>query len=68
MLPDDQLIGISIDGRGRAEEVTSARDVQIYLEQAKVGGSLHYLMKRPSYSAEVGAYWADLDNLGAIHK
>jgi two-component system NtrC family sensor kinase len=68
MLPGDQLIGISFDGGGRAEEVTSARDVQIYLEQARLGGTLHYLMKRPSYSADVGAYWADLDKLGAVHK
>ena len=68
MLPGDQLIGISLDGVGRAEEITSARDVQIYLEQARLGGSLHYLMKRPSYSPEVGAYWADLDNMGAFHK
>jgi hypothetical protein len=68
LLPGDQLIGISLDGRGRAEEITSARDVQIYLEQARVGGTLHYLMKRPSYSPETGAYWADLDNMGAIHK
>jgi len=68
LLPGDQLIGISLDGKGRAEQVTSARDVQIYLEQARVGGQLHYLMKRPSYSPEVGAYWADLDNLGSIHK
>ena len=55
MLPGDQLIGISLDG-GRAEEVTSARDIQIYLDQARVGGSLHYLMKRPSYSPAAGAY------------
>jgi len=68
LLPGDQLLGISIDGRSRAEEIISARDVQIYLEQARVGGSLHYLMKRPSYSPETGAYWADLDNMGAIHK
>ena len=68
LLPGDQLIGISLDGRGRAEEITSARDVQIYLEQARVGGTLHYLMKRPSYSPETGAYWADLDNMGALHK
>ena len=68
LLPGDQLLGISLDGRGRAEEITSARDVQIYLDQARVGGKLHYLMKRPSYSPEVGAYWADLDDLGAIHK
>ena len=39
MLPDDQLIGISLDGKGRAEQITSARDVQIYLEQARIGGS-----------------------------
>jgi PAS domain S-box-containing protein len=68
LLPGDQLLGISLDGNGRAEEVTNARDVQIYLEQARVGGTLHYLMRRPSYSPEVGAYWADLDNMGAIHK
>ncbi len=57
-----------LDGKSRAEEITSARDVQIYLDQARVGGQIHYLMQRPSYSPEIGAYWADLDNLGAIHK
>lgn len=68
LLPGDRLLGISLDGRGKAEEIPSARRVQIYLDEARVGGQLHYLMKRPSYSPEVGAYWADLDNLGAIHK
>ncbi|HEX7331418.1 MAG TPA: ATP-binding protein [Pyrinomonadaceae bacterium] len=68
LVPGDQLIGISLDGQGRAEQITSARDVQIYLEYARVGGQLHYLMRRPSYAAEVGAYWADLENLGTIHK
>ena len=68
LVPGDQLIGISLDGKGRAEQITSARDVQIYLEYARVGGQLHYLMRRPSYAPEVGAYWADLDDLGAIHK
>ena len=68
LLPGDQLIGISLDGNGRPEQIAAARDVQIYLDQAQVGGQLHYLMKRPSYSPEVGAYWADLDHLGAIHK
>ena len=68
MVPGDQLIGISLNGSGKADQITSAHDVQIYLEQARVGGQLHYLMRRPSYAAEVGAYWADLDNLGAIHK
>src|SRR6185369_8447052 len=40
----------------------------IYLEQAGVGGQIHYLTRRPSYPSEMGAYWADLDHLGSIHK
>ncbi|HEY6660762.1 MAG TPA: histidine kinase N-terminal 7TM domain-containing protein, partial [Pyrinomonadaceae bacterium] len=76
LLPGDQLVGISLDGKGRPEQITAARDVQIYLDQAKQisidegkdGAQIHYLMKRPSYSPEGGAYWADLDHLGAIHK
>jgi hypothetical protein len=43
-------------------------DVQIYLEQAGVGGQLHYLMQRPSYPPETREYWADLDSLGTVHK
>ena len=68
LLPGDRLIGITLDPNARPEQITSARDVQIYLEQARVGGQLHYLMTRPAYSPEVGAYWADLDHLGAIHR
>ena len=67
LVPGDILIGVSLNGT-RAEEITSARDIQIYLEHARVGGQIHYLMKRPSYPTEVAAYWADLDKLGAIHK
>jgi PAS domain S-box-containing protein len=63
----DQLLGISFDGKSRPEPITSARLVQMYLEQARVGGQLHYLMLRPSYST-TNSYWADLDNLGWIHK
>lgn len=68
LLPGDRLLGISLDGSSRPDQITSARDVQIYLDQARVGGQVHYLMTRPSYSPEVSAYWADLDQLGAIHK
>ena len=67
MLPGDVLIGVSLNGI-KAEQITTARDIQIYLDQARVGGQLHYLMKRPSYAADAGAYWADLSNLGAFHK
>jgi len=68
LLPGDRLIGIALDPRAKAEEVISARDVQIYLDQAHVGGQVHYRMQRPSYPEETRNYWADLDNLGSIHK
>jgi hypothetical protein len=68
LLPGDRLLGINFDGRSKPDEITRARDVQIYLEQAGVGGELHYLMQRPSYPAETREYWADLDTIGRIHK
>src|SRR5690242_16931725 len=40
----------------------------MYLDAARVGGQLHYRMQRPSYPVETQNYWADLDNLGSIHK
>jgi hypothetical protein len=67
LLPGDQLIAISLDGQKR-DQIRAARDVQIYLEQAGVGGQLHYLTRRPSYPSDVSAYWADLDHLGSIHR
>ena len=68
LLPGDRLIGIALDPRAKADEVVNARDVQIYLDQAHVGGQLHYRMQRPSFPAETRDYWADLDDLGAIHR
>ncbi|MCU1264100.1 MAG: domain S-box [Acidobacteria bacterium] len=64
VLPGDRLLGIKLNGRD--EEVIHARDVQMYLDQARVGGEIHYLLERPSYPVESRYYWADLDNLGAI--
>jgi len=64
VLPGDRLLAIKLN-RGD-EEVTRARDVQMYLDQARVGGEIHYLFERPSYPVESRYYWADLDNLGAI--
>ena len=66
LLPGDRLLGVSLNGRA-AEQIQYARDVQIYLEEARVGGQIHYLMERPSYVG-IGPYWADLDSLGEIHK
>jgi PAS domain S-box-containing protein len=68
LLPGDRLLGISLDVNSKQEEIVRARDVQIYLDQARVGGQLHYLMERPSYPEETRFYYADLDNLGAVHK
>lgn len=68
LLPGDRLLGISLDINAKPEEIIRARDVQIYLDQARVGGQVHYLMERPSYPEETRFYYADLDNLGAVHK
>ncbi len=68
MLPGDELIGITLDYKLKAEQISSARDVQIYLDQAGLDGQVHYLMRRPSFGSENNAYWADLDHLGAFHK
>ncbi|HJT65990.1 MAG TPA: ATP-binding protein [Pyrinomonadaceae bacterium] len=68
LLPGDRLVGIALDPDGKPDEIARARDVQIYLDAAHVGGQLHYRMQRPSYPVETQNYWADLDNLGSIHK
>ncbi|MEP6818922.1 MAG: ATP-binding protein [bacterium] len=67
ILPGDHLIGISLDNRNY-EEVGRARDVQMYLDPARVGGDIHYLIERPSYPEESRLYYADLDHLDATHK
>ncbi|MEP6569964.1 MAG: ATP-binding protein [Acidobacteriota bacterium] len=67
ILPGDHLIGISTDNR-KYEEVGRAREVQMYLDQARVGGGIHYLIERPSYPVESRLYYADLDHLDATHK
>jgi len=66
LLPGDHLIAISLND-SKYEEISRARDVPIYLDQARVGGEIHYLIERPSYPEESRYYYADLDNLGSIH-
>ena len=66
LLPGDHLIAISLND-SKYEEISRARDVPIYLDQARVGGEIHYLIERPSYPQESRYYYADLDNLGSIH-
>lgn len=64
VLPGDRLHAIRLNDRD--EQVVHARDVQMYLDQAHVGGEIHYLVERPSYPVESRYYWADLDHLDAI--
>src|SRR6266550_7139555 len=66
ILPGDRLLGVSSDGDRKPDEITQARNVQMYLDQARVGGEIHYLIERPSYPPESRVYWADLDNLAPI--
>jgi PAS domain S-box-containing protein len=67
ILPGDHLIGISTDNR-KYDEIGNAREVQMYLDQAHVGGEIHYLIERPSYPEDSRLYYADLDHLDATHK
>jgi len=74
MIPGDRLLAISMTGEKcedrtsgpRCEEISGAEKIQIYLDQARVGNEIHYLIERPSYPPETRYYYADLDNLGAV--
>ena len=68
LLSGDRLIGVAFSPDGKLEPIVRARDVQIYLDRAQVGGQLVYLMERPSYPPETRYYYADLSELGAIHR
>ena len=61
----DKLIGIGFEGE-KTEEVTTAADVQMFLEVAGVGGNLTYLYQRPSYSFTNNFYYADLRNIDTL--
>ncbi|HEY0005599.1 MAG TPA: ATP-binding protein [Pyrinomonadaceae bacterium] len=66
ILPGDILRGITPNEKERPEEIVRSSDVQIYLEGAKVGGQLHYLIERPSYPVETRFYYADLYGLDPV--
>lgn len=75
MNPGDRLLAISMTeqkcedvSRGvRCDPVVASQHIQMYLDQAHIGGEIHYLIERPSYPAETRYYYADLDNLGAVN-
>lgn len=63
----DKLIAISLNEEKFEElEMTSASDVQVYLEAAGVGGSITYFYQRPSYSFANNFYYADLKNIDTL--
>jgi two-component system NtrC family sensor kinase len=61
--PGDKLIAISLDEK-KFEEITSAFDVQIYLEESeKNNNALTYFYQRPYYSFSDNYYYADLSRI-----
>lgn len=74
LVPGDRLLAISPSGRScaditrgpKCQEIADARYVPVYLDNAQVGGEIHYFIERPSYPPETRNYYADLDNLGSI--
>ena len=76
IIPGDRLHAISPNGQPcppsldgpTCEPIGNATRLQIYLDRAGVGGEIHYLIERPSFPAETRYYYADLDNLGAVHR
>jgi two-component system NtrC family sensor kinase len=67
VLPGDHLISIG-DGIHKEDEVVLARDVQIYLDEAGVGGHLEYRIERPSMPEGARMYFADIYTLDSIPK
>jgi PAS domain S-box-containing protein len=61
----DRLVGIALDGE-KPEELKSAADVQLFLEEAGVSGNLTYLYQRPTYSFANNYYFADLKNIDTL--
>jgi two-component system, NtrC family, sensor kinase len=58
----DRLIGISLDDK-QFDEISVPSDVQIYLEQAGVGGNLTYLYQKTAFTFKDNFYYADLRKL-----
>ncbi|HVF56199.1 MAG TPA: ATP-binding protein [Pyrinomonadaceae bacterium] len=62
VMPGDRLVAVSLDEK-TDEEVERVPDIQIFIEEAKVGGHLRYLIERPSNPEETRFYYVYLDNL-----
>ncbi|HEX8291614.1 MAG TPA: GAF domain-containing protein, partial [Pyrinomonadaceae bacterium] len=62
VLPGDRLVGVSLDEK-TDDQVVNSYDVQVYLEEARVGGRIRYLVERPTNPEETRFYYVYLDNL-----
>ncbi len=65
LLPGDRLIAVGVDDQ-QYEQIVSAADLQIYFEEAGAGGTLHYLIERPSYPEADRFRYADIYGLDAV--
>ncbi|MCA1594371.1 MAG: PAS domain-containing protein [Acidobacteria bacterium] len=65
VMPGDHLVAISLDDK-TDDQVVSVSDVQVFLEEAKVGGRVRYLIERPSNPEEARFYYVNLENLTPI--
>src|SRR5829696_2062229 len=63
VMPSDRLVGVVVGDSEVRDEVTTTYDVQVYLEEAGVGGRVGYLIERPSNPEDTRFYWVYLDNL-----
>jgi len=60
--PGDRLHAVSLDER-RDDQVVSAPDVQVFLEEAGVGGRVRYLIERPSNPEATRYYYVLIEGL-----
>ena len=63
VMPGDRLKGVVVGDSEQRDEVTTTYDVQLYLEEAGVGGRVGYLVERPSNPEDTRFYWVYLDDL-----
>jgi len=62
IIAGDKLIAISLDEKN-FDEISTAADIQIYLEQAGIDGHLTYFYQRPAYTFKDNFYYADLHKI-----
>jgi two-component system, NtrC family, sensor kinase len=67
IMPGDRLVAVNLEEKQgdekRDQPVAAAYDVQVYLEEAGVGGHVRYLIDRPSNPEDTRFYYVFLDNL-----